>query len=87
MSRHIATAPPLEEILRRHIKGNRLTLVRLENGDWQASANRGRDLSTWTCHVDPDPVNALLGALGPDYSSSWEKHLAPPAEDDWRDLI
>lgn len=91
MSRHLDNAPPLEDILRRHKKGDRIHLHRLDDGSWQASANRGRDISVWTCHTDPDPIKALLGALSPDWSGSWEKHLAPApedeTEDDWSHLI
>lgn len=88
MSRHAGNAPSLEEILRRHVKGDRITLYRLDTGAWQANANRGRDLSVWTCHTDKDPVKALLGALSPDWTSSWDKHLGPePEEDDWSHLI
>lgn len=72
--------PCLEDVLRALAQSGRLMHLTLvpSKKEWQASF-RETGGSGYRVVIKPDPVEALLAALGPRWGDTWEQHLASPS--------
>lgn len=73
--------PSLEEVLRALAKSNRLSqlMIMPSKGEWQASFRDGESTG-YRIVSKKDPVEALMGALGPRFGDTWEQHLSNPSK-------
>lgn len=76
----LAYMPTLEEVLRALAESGRLMHVTLcpSKNEWQASF-RETGGSGYRVVIKPDPVEALVAALGPRWGDTWEQHLNNPS--------